>query len=177
MNPKFFCAKIRTLTLVAPRHTLLKKIKNALLLIERADEKEYRRLFGRLRIIFITNKIGHTNEFFMPEKLWFANKSLIVKNTTEWIASLIVHEAFHATQFKKGRYIMPLAKLEEPALKKQAQFLKKLGRTDLVWDLKTAAKHKYWRKMQNDKTSFAYFRKLLALLGKEELFVKKTGSF
>mgnify|MGYP001614840736 CR=1 FL=1 len=177
MNQKFFCEKIKTLTLIAPRRVLLKKLREALVLIERTDAKERHRLLGRLKTIFITNKIGYTNEFFMPEKLWFANKSLILKNTTVWIASLIVHEAFHAAQFKKGRYIMPLAKLEKPALKKQAQFLKKLNRADLVQDLKTAVKHEYRRKMQNDKASFAHFRKLLTLLGKKELILKKLQNF
>ena len=173
MNKKFIRTKIRTLTLIAPQSAYIKKIIDALLLIKRADAKEYQRLFGRLKTIFITDKAGYTNEFFMPEKLWFANKSLILKNTAEWAASLIVHEAFHATQFKNGKYIIPLAELEEPALKKQAQFLKKLGRVDLVRDLKTAAKQKYWRKMQNDKTSPAYFRKLFALLKKGKLLLRE----
>ena len=47
-------------------------------------------------MIFITNHSGFTNEFFMPEKIWFANKSVIIKNDLNWLASLLIHESYHA---------------------------------------------------------------------------------
>jgi len=108
----------------------------------------------------------------MPEKIWFANKSVILKNDINWLASLIVHESFHATQFKNGKYTIPLNKLEKPALKLQAEFLEKLEGKKSKKDIDRVSKEKYWNKMSKDKNSFAYFRNLLNLYENRKLDLK-----
>lgn len=155
--------QIGSLLIIAPHAPLLKNVRQALRLIQSIDNKEYSRLFSRLKVIFITNKNGYTNEFFMPEKIWFTNKSLIKNNDVSWVASLIIHEAFHATQFKKGKYILPLSQLEKPALRVQDAFLRKI-KTEIGKDsVRRAFKEKYWETINNDLRSFAYFRNLLTL--------------
>jgi len=173
MNKSFFSIKIKTLLVIAPERSLLRKINDALLLVKKNDSREYKNLFSRLNVIFITNKSGHANEFFMPEKIWFSNTSVIVKNDLKWLASLIIHEAFHATQFKNGKYILPLGdKLEKPAIKVQEKFLKKLEGVLGKRDLEHSYKEKYWEKMEEDKISFAYFRNLLSFLDSNKLRIK-----
>lgn len=173
MNKNFFSTKIKTLLVVAPEKSLLKKIDDALRLVEKNDSQEYKNLFSRLNIIFITNKSGYTNEFFMPEKIWFSNKSVVVKNDLRWLASLMIHEAFHATQFKNGKYVLPLGnKLEKPAIKVQEKFLKKLEGVLGKRDLEYSYKEKYWKKMKEDKISFVYFRNLLNSLESNKLRIK-----
>jgi hypothetical protein len=163
MRKNFLATCIRSLIIIAPDKVLLKKIRDALLLIKKTDIKEYKNLFSRLKIIFITNKNGYSNEFFMPEKIWFANKSMVEKNDLNWLASLLIHEAFHATQFKKGKYVLPLHKLEKPALNLQKEFLLKLGDKTAKKDIKIIAKQKHWIELNKDKRSYAYFRNLLDL--------------
>ncbi len=172
MKKDFLALKIKSLLIIASEKSLLNKIENAFELIQKTDKKEYNNLFNRLSVIFITNKNGYTNEFFMPEKIWFANKSVIRKNDLNWLASLIIHEGFHATQFKDGKYILPLDKLEKPALELQEMFLTKLDGGKSKKDIKSALKKKYWREMSEDKKSFSYFRNLLNLLENKKLIIK-----
>ncbi|MEK7636477.1 MAG: hypothetical protein AAB362_02215 [Patescibacteria group bacterium] len=169
MNINFFYQKHRSIALYAPQKAIIIKINRALELIQSVDKKEYKKLFLRLRVIFITRRHGITNEFFMPEKIWFANRSLIEKNDVSWIASLIIHEAFHATQFKRGKYIVPLDKLEPPALKVQAIFLKKIEGTSGITAIESVKKNKYWKKMAKDVKSYTYFRNLLKYLENQKL--------
>jgi len=172
MQKTFLAQNIQTLKIIAPERLLIKKIKQSLNLIEKVNRNEYKNLFKRIHIIFITNRYGHTNEFFMPEKIWFANKSVIKNNDVGWLASLIIHEAFHATQFKNGKYIAPLLRLEAPAMMVQKQFLQKIKDPNASTDIKKVVRQKYWRRMDKDKTSCAYFRNLLNLLKKDKINLK-----
>ena len=110
--------KVKSMLIIAPEKSLLKKIKNALDLIKKVDPDEYKNLFSRINVIFITRRICNTNTFFMPERCWITNKSERIRcNDLGWIAAAIMHEGFHATQFKNGRYILPFgASLEKPAI-------------------------------------------------------------
>ena len=173
MERNFVSSKVKALSIIAPDKRLLGKVKKALALIKKLSPGDYRAVFLRLRVIFITSHPGYTNEFFMPEKIWFANASVIEKNDLIWLASLIVHEAFHATQFKNGKYVLPLVQLEPPALRVQQRFLRKTGNINLVRGVESAKREKYWRKMRNDKRSSAYFRRLLRLWEENKLTLKK----
>lgn len=161
MNIEFFCYPYKNIALYAPHKAIIAKLKNALDFIRNTDMREYKKLFSRLRVIFITRRKGITNEFFMPEKIWFANRSLIEKNDIQWVASLMIHEAFHATQFKNGTYIAPINRLEPPALKVQAKFLKKVEGIRGVTDIRKVKKDSYWKHMAKDTKSYAHFRNLL----------------
>lgn len=170
MKKNFLSIKVKTLTIIAPDAAFLEKIAEALRLIRKVDSLEYRKIFDRLQVIFITHKTGGTNEFFMPEKIWFANKSVITKNDLPWLASLIIHESFHATQFKNNEYVLPFGKeLEEPAIALQKRFLKKFERGRSSVSLTSAYEKKYWEAMDEDTSSFAYFRNLLELFDKKKL--------
>lgn len=173
MNKKFLSIKVGALMIIAPDKILLKKTLGSLQLIKKNDRKEYEKIFSRLKIIFITNKTGYTNEFFMPEKIWFANKSVILKNDLMWLSSLIIHEAFHATQFKNGKYILPFGdELEKPALDLQEKFLKKCKDFYGERGIKSVFEEKYWAEMAEDSISASYFRNLLYLFENKNLQIK-----
>lgn len=175
MKKDFLSIKIKTLIVIAPNETTLQKVKDAFQLIEKTDILLYQKIFSRLRMVFVTNKTGGTNEFFMPEKIWFANKSVILKNDLPWLASLIVHESFHATQFKNGEYILPFGEeLEKPAIALQDRFLKKIEGKSGSSVLQSAYKEKYWEAMDNDASSFTHFRNLLDLLNDKKLKIVPT---
>jgi hypothetical protein len=175
MRKRFYFRQIKTVRIIAPEKILLEKVQAAFRLIKKIDSKEYQKLFSRLSVVFITNKYGGTNEFFMPEKIWFANKSVVTKNDTVWLASLILHEAFHATQFKNGSYVLPFGpQLEKPALELQDRFLKKAGDLDHGRGTAAVYRKKYWEEMGKDKTSYAYFRNLLELLEEGKLVLTKA---
>lgn len=174
----FFIKKIGHLSIIAPGKSITTKVELALSLIKKVDQIEYKKLRDRLRIIFITNKNGYTNEFFMPEKIWFTNKSMIIKNDVAWIASLILHEAFHATQFRNGKYILPFGEqLEKPALLLQEKFLSKVNKIQerplRSKDIKTALRKRYWKIMDADKKSFSHFRNLLQLFENKSIRIKQ----
>lgn len=176
MNKKFLSIKVGTLTIMAPDKILLKKTLGSLQLIKKIDFKEYEKIFSRLKIIFITNKTGYTNEFFMPEKIWFANKSVILNNDLAWLSSLVIHEAFHATQFKNGEYTLPFGdELEKPALDLQEKFLKKCKDFYGERDVRSVFEEKYWDEMAGDSMSASYFRNLLYLFENKNLQIKNIG--
>lgn len=175
MKKDFLYLKIKSLIIISPTKLFLKKIKDALGLIQKTDLGEYRHLFSRLNIIFITNKNGYTNEFFMPEKIWFANKSLIKNNDVNWLASLIIHEAFHSTQFKNGKYISPLGeRLEKPAIELQEKFLEKLEGKKARKEMKYLIQKRYWEKTEDDRKGFSYFRNLLDLFQNKKIKLKQV---
>ncbi len=165
MKGVFTKSKIGRVLVIAPDTLLIKKLRDACALIRKTDPQEYRRVENRLNMIIVSNLYGYTNEFFMPERIWITNKSLLYKNDVPWLASLIVHEAFHATQFQNGKYILPLARLEPPALKAQEKFLKKVGHTDENV-FHSLIKKRYWEAMGNDTRSYAHFRNLLLVFSK-----------
>jgi len=173
MRKNFLSTKIKSIVIITPEKSLSKKIKDSFLLVKNTDTKEYNNIFNNLNIIFVTNKNGYANEFFMPEKIWFINKSLVKNNNLNWLASLIIHESFHATQFKNGKYILSLDKLEKPATKIQQKFLYKLKDYSAVKDVKTTLKKEYWKEMNEDKKSFIYFRNLLNLLENKKIELKE----
>lgn len=173
MKKYFLTKKFNSLTVIAPEKSLLLRVKTALSLIKKIDSKAYKNVSHGLKVIFITGRYGYTNEFFMPEKIWFANKSVIAKNDIRWLASLIIHEAFHATQFKKGSYTASFPKLEKRALAVQERFLKKLKDPYAKRDIKIVVRQKYWKRMNEDKNSFVYFRNLLSLFEQNRLILKR----
>lgn len=173
MKTNFLSQKIDALSVIAPTKSIIAKIRRALILIKRIDPREYQRVNARMRVIFATYKNGFTNEFFMPERIWFTNVSVVEKNNVIWLASLIVHEAFHATQFKQGRYILPLAALEPPALRVQEKFLKRAGDRSGPIATHEAERQRYWARMRRDTISAAYFRNLLGLFEKGRLSIQR----
>ena len=174
MKKTFLFIKIKSLIIISPEKSLLKKAKDALLLIKNVDSKEYIKIFSRLNIVFITNKNGFSNEFFMPEKIWFVNKSVIKNNDLKWLASLIIHEAFHATQFKNGKYVLPFGeKLERPAIDLQEKFLKRIKDLSSKKQLESEFKRKYWKEIEDDELSYSYFRNLLRLFETKKLKLMK----
>lgn len=173
MNVTFLSQKVDSVTVIGPTKRIIAKVRRGLHLISLIDPREYRNVNTRMKTVFITRKVGFTNEFFMPERVWFANTSLIEKNDVVWVASLIVHEAFHATQFKQSRYILPLTALEAPALKLQERFLQRAGDRSGAAATEKAHRQRYWTPMRKDKTSAAYFRHLLTLFAQGRLRIKK----
>lgn len=176
VNVNFLSQKVDSVTVIGPTKRTIAKVRQALHLIRRIDPREYRNVNARMKTVFITHRTGFTNEFFMPERVWFANISIIEKNDVSWIASLIVHEAFHATQFKRGRYILPLTALEAPALRIQERFLKRAGDQAGPRATREAKRQRYWAPMRKDAASAACFRNLLTLLEKGRLNIQRLPS-
>ena len=175
MKKKFLLFKLKTLSIIAPDEKVLQKIVDAIRLIKKTDPALYEKIFQRLQMIFVTYMTGGTNEFFMPERIWFANKSVVTKNDLPWLASLIVHESFHATQFKDGAYILPFGEeLEAPAIALQERFLKKVEGKRHGLSLPAALENKYWEAMDDDVRSFTHFRNLLDLWSEGKLKLLAT---
>jgi hypothetical protein len=175
MNKNFFIYAHDSFRIVSSTKETGARVIEAFKMVKKTDPIEYRRLRVRLKIIFVTRKPGYTNEFFMPEKIWFANQSIVLKNDIPWLASLLVHEGFHATQFRNGKYIVPVGeKMEKPALKAQYKFLSKFeNRKENKNAINQVEREKYWEAMYEDKRSFAYFRNLLELYANGKLILKK----
>src|SRR3989344_269485 len=104
MQKPFFINKINNkVDIISPNTQINNRVKEAFDLIKKSDSLEYKKVTSRLKVVFITRKNGNANEFLMPHKAWFANRTLIEKSDIPWLASLLVHESFHATQFKKDK--------------------------------------------------------------------------
>ncbi len=169
MKKDFLAIKIKSILVIAPEKFLLKRIVDALNLIKKTDLKEYKNLFSRISVIFVTNLKGGNNMPFFPEKCWFVNKSMI-KRDLVYLASVILHEGFHTVQFENGEYTsLSKEKIEKDAIEFQANFLKKLKDYNSIAWIRRCLREKYWIKLLNDRVSQAYFRNLLNLLKVGEL--------
>lgn len=181
MRKDFLAIKIRSMIVIAPEIKQIKTVWRALELIKKVDKKEYNNLFSRINAIFITRHRGgvNTNEFFMPEKIWFTDKSEINGRRIKSLAGAILHEGYHATQFKNGKYVLSFGeKLEKPAIRFQIKFLKKLKHDSEIQHLRLSFENKYWREMDEDILSHDHFDNLLNLFGANKLqikFIKKSA--
>lgn len=173
MRNDFLFSKIGPILVMAPEEFQLRIIKNALETLEKIDPEEYHKLFSRINIIFITRLPEGTNVFYMPEKIWFANKrhvKPVAKNRSEerhlqWLASKILHEGFHSTQWENGKYIASFgAELEMPAFEFEKEFLEKCGYDAAIKHLDKRYRQKYWEKMDQDTKSARHFSNLLYCL-------------
>lgn len=157
--------------IIAPEKSLLKKIVDALSLIKKIDFDEYQNLFSRINVIFITRRVCGSNGFCMPEKYWFTNKTKRIRcDDLIWVASALLHEGFHATQFKNGKYILPMGEaIEKPAIEFEIKFLEKVGYQKGIDKLRRYFREKEWVRMDEDTISDAHFENLLKLLKKDKL--------
>lgn len=170
MRKDFFATKVKSMFIIAPEKSLIEKIVKALNLIKKVDRREYRKLFSRINLIFVTRMNNSTNEFFMPAKYWFTNKVQIKHTSINWVASSLLHEGFHATQFKNGKWASSFEEvIEKPAIEFEIKFLKKVkDQKEIDW-LKHSLKEKLWLRIWKDKKSHTYFRNLWKLLHENKL--------
>ena len=162
--------------IIVPEKFLIKKIKDALNLIKKVDLEEYKNSFSGINVIFVTNMNGQGGCIFPREKSLLTTKSSMIRFSLNWLASLIVHEASHATQHRDGRSILLSQKEEEGvAVESQIKFLKKLGdnwKANILQQyFKKECKRKdpWWIRSNKCKVRNAYFRNLLKLLKENKL--------
>ncbi len=168
MRKDFLITNVRTLLIIAPEKFFLKKIIDALNLIKKTDPREYENLFSRISCIFVTYMNDYTNSFFPAVKIWFVNKTAVKKNNLIRLASTILHEGFHTTQFKNENWTSSQEVREKAANEFQIKFLRKLGDQKWIVYLRREVKRKYWLEANKCIIGKTYHENLLELFKTDE---------
>ena len=165
--------------IIAPEKSLIKKIENALNLIKKVDLEEYKNLFSRINVIFVTRVNSLSGPVFVEEKCWFDTKSAMNKHSLNWLASVIIHEGCHVHQYnqlKDHKYMLLSMKAKEgAAVESQIKFLRKLGDSWkanwLQQHFKKECKRKdpWWVRGRKCRIANAHFDKMLKLFKENKL--------
>lgn len=184
MRKDFLAVKIRAphqyaynthITIIAPLKTHLIRVKKAFDLVKSVDFVEYEKLFPRLDAVLVTRlKKARNNTFYVLGKIWIINQPLL-RQDIEILASQLIHEGVHATQYINKVPRMPKVEREEEACEHQLKFLDKLPlsmgarRFEERKKAKIGIKRKYWKKLWKDKCSRKHFSELCLLFVRSEL--------
>lgn len=179
MRKDFFAMRVKSMLIIAPEKSLIKKVVDALNLIKKVDLEEYKNSFSRINVIFVTRVNSFSGPIFLEEKCWFDTKSAMSKQSLNWLASIIIHEGCHVNQYnqyKDGKCMLLSTKVKEgAAIESQAKFLRKLGDD---WEanwlqqyFKKECKRKdpWWVRGRKQKIANAHFDKMLKLLMENKL--------
>lgn len=143
MKNKVFYKKFHSgLEIIGPSRAQVSKTKEAIKLVENTDNvcAKYVKL---LKGILIHPERNYTNEFFKSFNYWVCQSGTVLEAELSYLASLIVHEAYHADQAKRG--VMNIdSRGEPPAYKKQIEFLKKVKDFRGAEYVKKLLKEKHW---------------------------------
>jgi len=119
-------------------------VSNALNLVKKKDKRSFRKILKCLKVIFVPSVRGHLNGTYEKYRVWITEGGILERNTTPFIASLIIHEAHHVSQYLSGhRYKLPHSEIS--SLREQMKFLKMINDDfSLNW-LEKELQRKWWK--------------------------------
>ena len=150
MNKKYFARHYQGMLIVAINKKLLDLIIDALGLIKREDKCSFRKILRCLKIVFVPVTKGYLNGVYEKNRIWIVEGSTIQNNQVSFIASSLIHESHHISQYLAGhKYKLPNSEIS--ALKEQKKFLKKIDdQFSLNW-LEKELKRKWWKDVVRNK--------------------------
>lgn len=127
------------------------KICEAINLISQNEEKIFKKILENLQALVIIDELASYNETFVEKGVWVSGRKIFVEEsyTSEYIASLLLHEAFHIDQYKRGVLYMG-KEAETEALEFQKKFLRQIEYNHAIEWLKKQYEGEWWKVMDED---------------------------
>lgn len=161
----FFLSKIH---IYAFRKKHITSIVCALLYIQKYDLRTFKKALS-LKYILVHPKYAYDNEFFYSKKAWVCQAGTVQESSVSYLASLIVHEVHHLSQFTKGvrnisyraepgAYCAQIAFLRKTKQKKEADYVYKLFRKKFWLSNENVSKQ---NKKKNPSILFVFLRSVL----------------
>ncbi|KKU17158.1 MAG: hypothetical protein UX26_C0006G0007 [Parcubacteria group bacterium GW2011_GWC1_45_9] len=160
MKPKkqFYKTVLWGIEAVSINKSHLKKIKRSLELIKNTDNFLFRRVL-RLKAILIFPGKSYYGAVYERKRIFIDQPKSIVESSVQFLASSIIHEAWHVYQYAHGTRKFD-GRAERGAYIAQRKFLKKTGKkSELKW-LDREYKTEWWRPEDTkDKKDSGYDKK------------------
>jgi hypothetical protein len=171
---KFYFKKFKNILIIVPAPSYIKKLKDALVFLEKKDQKSFLKVKKTTKTIFIISEKGYYNETFVKEKMWLAQGSFIKDKSYpyQYLASLLLHEAHHIAQYLTGHKYAG-SRAEYRAYFVQRKFLNKINYSNAVQWLDEQFNKKWWQTLDKNKKNINYSRKILRLYKNESLQIIK----
>jgi len=145
----FYKSVVFGINIVSQNRKHINRIREALLLLKNTD----RRLFSKvlcLKAILIYPGKDEYGAVFEKERIYVDQPETVEKASLVWLASSLVHEAWHIDQYKRGIRKYGI-KTEKGAYLVQRRFLSKVGsKEDIKW-LDKMYKLQWW---ESESTAF-----------------------
>lgn len=141
---KFVKKNFKGIVLVAPASHDILKLQKTIAWLSRNDAVALRRIGRYVKIIAVHPKKSYDNEFFPDDRTWIFQRGTLYKSSSCYLASLIVHEAYHGAQFAHGLRPKRFS-LEPAAYRAQIRFLKKHRDERAARHVNELLKQKHWR--------------------------------
>lgn len=155
LKKQFYKAAFCDVEVISQKKSHLKKIKQSFELIKNIDNSLFKKVL-RLRAILIFPGKSYYGAVYEKERVFIDQPKSITASSVPFLASSIVHEAWHVYQYAHGTRKFD-GRAERGAYLAQRRFLKKAGRkSELKW-LDCEYKVKWWKPEDTkDKKSTGY---------------------
>lgn len=132
----------------SPGELLFDKIENALSLIAKYDMAKIRRIKRDVKFIGVAPIASTGGEYWDHLGAIMLNSDNVLRQTSEAIAMIIVHEATHARLHRHGiRYSRGRERAERACVKAEISFIRKIPGTDhLIAGALRKLETRYWEK-------------------------------
>jgi hypothetical protein len=153
----FFKTVIFDINIVSQNKSHLKKIKKALELIRDTDDSLFKKVL-RLKAILVFHGKDYYGVVFEKQRVYIDQPKAIKDSSVEFLASSIIHEAWHIDQYTRGTRKFD-GRAERGAYLIQKKFLMKVRRKFEIKWLDREYKLKWWQPEDTfDKKSSGYDR-------------------
>ena len=152
MDTKYLKKRYKSILIIAANKKQHDVILDALNLIRKKDKHSFKKVLRCLKIIFVPTTNGHLSAAYEKERMWIVEGGMLKDNQVSFIASSIIHETHHVSQYLSGhKYRLPNSEIS--ALNEQKKFLKKIrDNLSLDW-LEKELKRKWWKSVVGNKKS------------------------
>lgn len=139
---RYHCKNILGIEIVAATKSEVHKVSAALRFLKTRNVKALKTL-QMLRAILVFPKLDYDNTLLVKEKIYICQRGTVLGASTQYLASLLVHEVRHLEQYKRDiKFYGDVA--ERDAYRIQRQFLKKYStKEELDW-LAKLFKERWW---------------------------------
>ncbi|OGX06894.1 MAG: hypothetical protein A2Z88_08485 [Omnitrophica WOR_2 bacterium GWA2_47_8] len=143
---RFYTKTVVGIQLVAKTRREIDALVKALRLIRRRAPKLFR-CFRFLDAVLVYPKRSYDNAIYMHDDpyVWVCESGTALESSPAYFAGLLVHEAVHVAQWRRG-IRRHSTRMEEEAYHAQRRFLKNIGANDEVAWLDEQFKERWWVK-------------------------------
>ena len=149
LRNQFFGSVVYGVRIVAPQKALIQKLAYAFHLIHETDQNAFKKVL-KIKHILIYPGNDYYGAAYERQRIFIDQPKSIRDSSTAYLASSIIHEAWHIDQYLRG-IVEYGARAERGAYLVQRKFLSKTGKKFEVRWLDKEYKGQWWNTEKQDK--------------------------
>ncbi len=138
----------RATDIISRNQNIITKLQRAFVYIERLNELGFD--FAQdIRCVLVYPGNDYYTEMFAPDRIWVVQPKTVRESGLNYLTSLLIHEAWHIVQWRKGVHNVG-SRAERGAYLKQRKFLAAIHDSSSIRWLDKAYKEKWWKDADGD---------------------------